>query len=47
MKLNVMFIARYREAQGLDGEAVEGDFSSIEQDDKARNVSIGSTCPRR
>ena len=31
MKLNVMFFARYREALGLDGEAVEGDFSSIEQ----------------
>ena len=31
MKLNVMFFARYREALGLDGKAVEGEFASIEQ----------------
>ena len=31
MKLKVMFFARYREALGLDGEAVEGSFTSIEQ----------------
>ena len=31
MKLKVMFFARYREALGLDGEAVEGPFTSIEQ----------------
>ena len=31
MKLKVVFFARYREALGLDGEAVEGEFASIEQ----------------
>ena len=31
MKLTVMFFARYREALGLDGESVSGEFSSIEQ----------------
>ena len=31
MKLKVVFFARYREVLGLDGEAVEGEFVSIEQ----------------
>ena len=31
MKLNVVFFARYREALGLDGESVDGEFASIEQ----------------
>ena len=31
MKLKVDFFARYREVLGLDGEAVEGEFVSIEQ----------------
>ena len=31
MKLKVVFFARYREVLGLDGEAVEGKFVSIEQ----------------
>ena len=26
MKLNVMYFARYREALGLDGETVDGEF---------------------
>ncbi|MEC4166556.1 MoaD/ThiS family protein [Pseudomonas sp. MS-1(2024)] len=30
MKLNVVFFARYREALGLDGESVEGEFTSID-----------------
>lgn len=31
MKLKVVFFARYREVLGLDGEALEGEFVSIEQ----------------
>ena len=31
MKLKVVFFARYREALGLDGETVDGEFSSIDQ----------------
>ena len=31
MKLKVVFFARYREVLGLDSEAVEGGFVSIEQ----------------
>ena len=31
MKLKVVFFARYREVLGLDREAVEGGFVSIEQ----------------
>ena len=31
MKLKVVFFARSREVLGLDGEAVEGEFVSIEQ----------------
>ncbi|MCF6761554.1 MoaD/ThiS family protein [Pseudomonas fragi] len=31
MKLKVVFFARFREVLGLDGEAVEGEFVSIEQ----------------
>ena len=31
MKLKVVFFARYREVLGLDGEAVEGEFVSMEQ----------------
>ena len=31
MKLNVVFFARYREALGLDGESVDGEFASIDQ----------------
>lgn len=31
MKLTVMFFARYREALGLDGESVDGEFASIDQ----------------
>ena len=31
MKLKVVFFARYREVLGLDGEAVECEFDSIEQ----------------
>ena len=31
MKLKVVFFARYREVLGLDSEAVEGEFVSIEQ----------------
>lgn len=30
MKLNVMYFARYREALGLDGETVEGEFATLE-----------------
>ena len=30
MNIDVAFFARYREALGLDGERVEGDFSTLE-----------------
>lgn len=30
MDIDVVFFARYREALGLDGEAVQGDFSTLE-----------------
>lgn len=30
MKLNVMYFARYREALGLEGETVEGEFATLE-----------------
>ena len=30
MKLNVMYFARYREALGLDGDTVEGEFATLE-----------------
>lgn len=30
MSINVQFFARYRETLGVDGERVEGDFSSID-----------------
>ena len=30
MNVQVLYFARYREALGLDGERVEGDFSTID-----------------
>ena len=30
MKLNVMYFARYREALGVEGETVEGEFATLE-----------------
>ena len=30
MKFKVMFFARYREALGVEGESIEGDFACIE-----------------
>lgn len=30
MKLQVVYFARYREALGLDGEALEGDFQVLD-----------------
>lgn len=29
MKLNVMYFARYREALGVEGETVEGEFATL------------------
>ena len=31
MKLNVLYFSRYRETLGLDGEAIDGDFASVDQ----------------
>ncbi|WP_028696582.1 MoaD/ThiS family protein [Pseudomonas cremoricolorata] len=35
MKLQVVYFARYREALGLDGEALEGDFQVLDDVRKA------------